>query len=119
MSLYYPFQNVKAVQTGPLSNPNQWVEPSSANNPNAPASAHSFILVVNGIGICSATVQIVGSNDGVTFVNYGGPITAAGAAVDITPATQQANGTTPYNFIGAYVTAISGTRAAATLELSA
>lgn len=119
MALYFPFQNVKAVQTGPLSYPNQLVAPGSANNPNSPAGTHSFVLVVSGIGNCSATAQIVGSNDGVTFVNYGGPITAAGATVDLTPATQQANGQTPYDFIGAYVTAISGTRAAATLQLSA
>lgn len=119
MALYFPFQNVKAVQQGPLSYPNQIVAPTSANNPTSPAGSHSFVLVVKGVGTCSATVQIVGSNDGVSFVPYGAPVTASGPATDLTPATQQANGGTPYNYIGGYVTAISGTQAAATLELSA
>jgi hypothetical protein len=119
MALYYPFKSVKAVQTGPLSMPNQAVMPLGQNNPNSPAQAHSLQVVVNGIGNCSATVQFVGSNDGVSWINYGAAVTATGANADITPGTGGGTGTTPYTFICAYVTAISGTQAAATAIVSA
>lgn len=119
MSVYYPFSGVTKVQTGPSSPPNQIILPAGSDNPNNPPLAQAFTLVVNGIGNCSATCQIVGSNDGVNFINYGAAITASSAFADITPGIASANGTITYKYYGAYITAISGTNAAATLAMSA
>lgn len=119
MSLYIIFQNVKAAQTGPQAAPNQFVSPQSFSNPNSPTSAQTLTLVVNGIGGCSATAQIVGSNDGINYVNIGAPITAQSFNADIRAGIQSANTNSTFNFYGGYVTAINGTNAAATLQLSA
>lgn len=123
MALYFPFQGVKAVQTAPVGGvlpvQSQSVQPLAQNNPNSPASAQSMQVVVKGIGGCSATVQFIGSNDGVNWINYGPTVVATSANADITPGTAGASGTTPYTFMSAYVTAISGTNAAATASISA
>lgn len=119
MALYTIFQNVKAVQTGPLSTPNQAVSPQSFGSANSPANAQTFTLLVNGIGTCSATAQIMGSNDGINFVTIGAPVTAAAATADLKAGIQGAVASSTYNYYGGYVTAISGTNAAATLTVSA
>lgn len=118
MASYTIFTGVKAAQTGPLSYPNQIVSPVG-QNPNSPTQSQAFVLTLTGIGNCSATCQIVASNDGQNFVNLGGTLTATGPAVDLKTAVQSATSSGTYNFYGAYITAISGTNANATLNLSA
>lgn len=118
MALYTLFTGVKAIQTGPTSYPNQVVSPIG-QNPNSPTQGQAFTLVINGIGNCSATAQIVGSNDGVNFLPVGAPIAATGPFADLKAGIQAANTNATFNFFGAYITAISGTNANATLTLSA
>lgn len=116
MSVYYCITGAKAVQANALVAANQIVQPLGQNNPNSPASAHSLQVVVNGIGLVSATVQFVGSNDGINFINYGSAVTVSSGQA---PATAATSGTIPWTFIGAYITAISGTNAAVTATVSA
>jgi hypothetical protein len=72
-------------------------------------------------GAISATVQPVGSNDGMNWVPTGSAITASGTASGsgISTFTAGAALTTPYAFFGAYVTAISGTGAKAAASINA
>lgn len=123
MTIYVLFQNITAVQKAPsagaLPTGSQYVQPISQNNPNSPANAHAFTLKVTGVGNCSATVQCIGSNDGANWINYGNTFQATGTTADITPGIASAQGTFPYNYVSGYVTAISGTNAAASLIVSA
>lgn len=119
MSLYFPIKGATKVQTGPLAYPNQSVQPLSQNSPNSSASAMELQIVVNGIGACSASVQFVGSNDGVNWNALGAPLQGSAAFADITPASASAFSSAPYANVGAYVTAISGTQASVTASVSA
>ena len=81
------------------------------------AVAQVFSAKIEGIGNCTATVQPMGSNDddvlnqGGVWMNYGSTIAITGTSADITPGQGNATGTTPWKYIGAIVTAISGTQA--------
>jgi len=88
------------------------VQPVNVEN-SAPAS-QAFELLVVGTGAVGATVQIVASNDGQNWTNYGAPIAASGTG----SATTIAYGAAPFAFWGATVTAISGTGAAVTVTMS-
>lgn len=89
--------------------------PASESGAGSPPSVQAFVLTVQGSGNVSATAQIVGSNDGVNFVTYGAPIAAASAQ---TVSSQGQGGVVPYQYYSAYVTAISGTNAVATVTVS-
>ncbi len=118
MAVYNLFRGITVTQTAPTASGNQIVGPESNNNPNAPAPSHAFSLTVAGAVGATATVQPVGSNDGVSFVNYG-PAFSATIGPGVGPAIATQAGTVPYDMVGGYVTSISGTGAAATLQVSA
>jgi hypothetical protein len=88
--------------------------PMDPNLPVTPPGQQSFQLVVKGTGAVSAQAQIYGSNTGLDWATVGAPITANGT----TKATVVANGTVPFAFFGALLTAISGTNAIASVTMS-
>ena len=118
MSVYNLCQGISAPQgagvIGTSTNPIVSA-PASESGSGSPPVAQAFVLVVTGSGSVSATAQIVGSNDGVNFVNYGAAIVAASAT---TVSAQGQQGATPYQYYGAYITAISGGGAVASVNVS-
>lgn len=78
-----------------------------------PAPQQTFVLTVTGTGALSATAQVMVSNDGDNWLNYGAPITATNGV----PAAQTGNQV--WEYFGAVLTAISGTNAGAKLVMSA
>jgi hypothetical protein len=92
-------------------------------NPELPPQSQSFVLTVTSqtqAATPSATVQLVGSNDNVNWVNYGAPLTATGTVSATANSFSAAtSGTTPYRHFGAYLTAISGTGASCVLVMEA
>lgn len=95
---------------------NQAAKPPGANNANSPTPTQQFQLIVRGVGDVSATAQPAGSNDGVTWVDVGSPL-AAGTDTDVS--SVGGTSTSPFSYFGAYITAISGTDAEATVTMSA
>ena len=79
------------------------------------ATAQTFHAVVTGIGNVSATINVVVSNDGVNWLDSN-HITIASAAA---PQQSYLLGTNPWAYFSAYVSAISGTKAAVSLTMSA
>lgn len=67
-----------------------------------PASVQAFQLTVTG-GSCSATAQLLGSNDGITWTNIG----SLAAATANSPNVQTGSGTVAWAFFSAYISAIS------------
>lgn len=109
----YVLINAAAV---PFFTPNTIV-PALADGPIIPAQIapqQTFQLTVKGVGSISATVQLAVSNDGVNWSNYGDPVTASGT----TKASAGFGGAQNWKFYSAYLTAISGTAAQATLILN-
>ena len=107
-------QTVPASAPPPQKEP---VQPWGANNPTSPPPEQTFHLIVAGTaGNVSGTAQVIVSNDGVNWVNYGDAIAAASTYL-----TAQASfaGTQAWKYFGAYLTAISGTGATATLRMNA
>jgi hypothetical protein len=119
MTTYALLTNVTAVQSAPTNvrGPMNSVAPHGTDNPNSPPTEQAFHLVVNGVDPVAATVQVVASNDGTNWINYGDPVTAT--SVGSAPAQASWGGTQPFRHFGAYVTAISGTSAAVNLKMSA
>lgn len=107
--------------TSPLKPQFQSVKPGDGFNSNMPAQTQAFELTVSGVGAVSASAQIIVSNDTgadpntYNWVAYGDPITAAGTDRAMTVS----GGTQPWRNYAAYITAISGTNAEATLRMSA
>lgn len=115
---------VNATVTAVLTPPKpqfQAVKPPGTNNPNLPPQQQTFEVEVAGVGAVSASAQIVVSNDNgpdpslYNWVNYGDAIAAAGTNVGL----GIGGGSQPWRAYGAYLTAISGTNAAATVRMSA
>lgn len=122
MSLYFLSNNVKAAQVPQALPPNPTAKPWGPTNPESPPQEQVFHLKVRGIGTVSATAQIYVSNDSgpdpsqFDWIAYGDPITATGTN---NVGQTSAGGTQAWRHFGALITAISGTNAAATLEMSA
>lgn len=118
MSVYNLCQGISALQgagvIGTSTNP-IISAPASESGSGSPPSVQAFVLLVTGSGSVSATAQIVGSNDGVNFVNYGAAIVASAAT---TVSAQGQGGIVPYQFYAAYITAISGGGAVASVNVS-
>ena len=130
MSVYTLFQNLSAVQALP---PQGVAGPPGSNLPSGsqmadmhtggaltqvqPPTNQAFQLVVTGPSatVVSATATILGSNDGINWGSIG-TITAAAA---VQPNIQTGSGTVPWAYFSAYLTAISGTGAKATLSMNA
>lgn len=117
MAVYFLAQNVSAVQTvaaiGSSTNPIV-LAPASESGAGSPPTDQIFVLLVAGSGAVSASAQIVGSNDGVNFVNYGAAVAAAAAP---TVSAQAQAGTSPFQYYSAIITAISGTNAVASVTV--
>lgn len=119
MSTYVLLNNVTVTKAAPP--PTFAVKPWGATNPEVPSQEQSFHLKVHGNGAVSATAQIYVSNDTgpdpnqFDWIAYGDPIVAAGTNVG----QASAGGQQSWRWFGGIITAISGTGAAATLEMSA
>lgn len=120
MAKYDLLLNVTAAKTGGKPQ-GQAVAPPGPTNPNMPPQAQSFQLDVTGVGAVSASAQVVVSNDDgpdpslFNWTAYNDPVTVA----DTDNASQIQAGNQCWKWFGAYVTAISGTNASATLRMSA
>jgi hypothetical protein len=129
MTLYYLCKNVTAVQTLPTAiqggpAPANLPVGSQGVNPN-PVGAGSalqlpnnqtFQLIVLGTaGNVSATAQLIVSNDGVNWINLATVAATSGAS----PNSAGQTGTAVWNWYSAYITAISGTGASATVIMNA
>lgn len=123
MAVWILAQNVTAVQT--LANvqkvdgtggPNPAAITFDSDNPNKPSFQQSFQVVVTGSGAVSASAQIVGSNDGQNYSTVGGAIAVTSGA---SPVNASGLANQSFKYWGAYITAIAGTNASATVTLSA
>lgn len=111
-------QTVSSVQNADGSNGGTNV-PISLLNPaggNSPSSNMGFQIVVQGQAgaTVSATAQIVVSNDGKNWTNL--TTVAATSATSISTGIAN-NANAPYLYVGAYISAISGTGASATVTV--
>lgn len=110
-----------AVKTPPVPQ-YQSVTPWGATNPNVPSQQQTFELAVVGVGAVSASAQILVSNDSgpdpsqYNWVPYGDPISTQ-AGTNLAVGSISMNGS--WRHFAAYLTAISGTNASATLRMSA
>jgi hypothetical protein len=124
MSKYDLLVNAKtaaAITTQPQF---QAVKPPGPNNPNLPPQSQAFEAVLNGVGNCSASVQLLATNDNpengtANWIPYGPPIALAATSADLTPGTASVRGDFPWRYFGAYVASISGTNASVTTKMSA
>lgn len=112
-------QTVANVENGDGSNPgvNPNYQPANPAGSTTPAGSQGFQLVVTGTGSVSASAQVVVSNDGVNWTNLAPLITAS--AANGTSSAIGGNSNVPYQYFGAYITAISGTNAKASLTMCA
>lgn len=102
--------------TVPFSTPNTIIPPNT-DGPIPPpkiAPEQTFQLTVSGLGAISATVQPVVSNDRINWSPYGDAVTVAG----ITKVSAGFGGSQNWMFYSAYLPAISGTGAQATLAMN-
>ena len=104
-----------SAQTTVTAAPPVAIQPTSNLAYLGPPAYQSFHITVSGTGTVSATVQIVGSNDGVNWVSMFSPQVLNGTSPQN---SKLANGPEPMTYFGAYVTAISGTSAAVTVLMS-
>ena len=118
MSTFFLLNKAKATQAAPP--PINGVQPWGSSNLNNTPQQQTFQLSVSGVGAVSATAQVYVSNDVgpdpnlYNWSKYGDPITAAGTNLG------QAifGGNQCWANFGAVLTALSGTNAAATLEMN-
>ena len=80
-----------------------------------PTSYQAFQAILTGSGSLTATVQPVGSNDGVNWVNVGGAIALSGT----TKAVGGTNSSISYQYWGATVSGLTGTSASVNCTMSA
>jgi hypothetical protein len=117
MSIYHLLDNVTAI-TSPAIPKNSPLAQPTTGQIGQPSSYQAVTVTVTApsSNAISATVQLMVSNDGVNWSNYGTAITASGTGTAFTVnQSLQAS----FAFWGAIVTAISGTGAAVTCLLSA
>jgi len=124
MSDYKLFKGITSSQTLSVINPDGGSNPAvkpwgSGDNNNSPTTQQAFQATLRGRGTVSGSIQIVASNDGVNFANYGSAVTVSGTADDGAPVVATATGSGSFVYYGGYVAAISGTNAAADLDMSA
>lgn len=111
-------QNIAAVQSAPAGG--SLPVGSNSINPTADTApintqTQAFQLTVTGSGNVSASAQIIVSNDGVNWASYGSAIAATSGA---SPNLAIGSGAQPWQFFSAYITAISGTGAKATVTMA-
>ena len=110
---------VTAAQTlvngsGNVPTGSQVVNPSGGSTATNPPVQSFQLLVTCSAGNCSATAQVIVSNDGVNWSNYGSAISASSG---VSPNTAIANNSQPFQYYSAYITAISGTNAKASVTM--
>jgi hypothetical protein len=129
MSVYTLCQGVTANQTitnvpsidgsnsSASASTNQVAQPTTTAE-NTPPQSQGFQLTVKGsAGNVSATAHIVGSNDGITWAETGTTVAATSASLVSSALAASANA--PYLWFGAYISAISGTNAKASVTMCA
>ncbi len=131
MTVYHLCDNIAAAQTLPAQaeNPNKPSNLPSGSNfidlsnggalgPTIAPTNQSFTLVVvgNGGATVSATGQVIASNDGVHWQNYGSALSATSGP---SPGMANASGSTNFAFYSAFITAITGTGAKASVLMNA
>jgi len=100
MTIAFLCQNVTAIQTAPASGAiplgSQSVNPAGGTSPiNAAVQTFQLVVTCTGGGNCSATAQVMVSNDGVNWSTYGSTIVANSGA---SPNTATGNGSVPWQF---------------------
>ncbi len=129
MSVYQLLNNQSTVQQAPGTSQ---VGPPGTNLPNGSVMATLYggageMVQANNVqafqinatctsGNCSATVQLLASNDGLNWMNYGNPIVVTSGP---SPQIQSANGGANWRYMSAYLTAVSGTGAQVDCLMSA
>lgn len=110
--------NVRNVDGSNGNQPNFIFSPSNPAGTNSPAESQGFQLVVQGNSgqAVSATAQIVASNDGIHWSNL---VTVTAASATTVSSGIAANSNAPYLYYGAYITAITGTGALASVTMCA
>lgn len=96
---------------------------------STPPAATLTEVRITGIGSCSATVQLLGSNDtvqqlqapggGGAWSNIGSALTITGTDAGVVPGVGSVSNTAPWRHYGMTMSAISGTNAAVTAKMSA
>jgi hypothetical protein len=103
---------ISAVEASPglgLPQGSQAIQPATVDNVlNPQTQTFQAMVTCTGGGNCSATVQVMSSNDGLNWSNY---LTAISVTSGASPNIVAANGSQPWEYYTAYVTAISGTNA--------
>lgn len=117
MSSYDLLLNQTVIGSAALGPQKEAVQPWGTNNPNSPPPEQTFHLkIVGTAGNVSGTAQVVVSNDGLDWIPYGDPIAAPSTYLT---AHASFGGTQSWKYFGAYLTAIAGTGAKATLRMNA
>lgn len=131
MSTYVLCKNVTAVQAAPvnqglvagttigtnipppgvgLPDGSFCVQPNTTDtNVTNPLGQTFEVMVTCSAGNCNAVVQMLASNDGINWVNYGTAVTVASGA---SPNLGSSTGTATWEYFSAYVTTLVGTNAA-------
>lgn len=78
-------------------------------------AAQGLTIVITGTGAVNASVQLMGSNDGLNWGNIGAAVAVTSATAPNVSATVVQ---TPFQYIAAYVTVIVGTSASVTAQLT-
>lgn len=103
-----------APAAGVLPTGSQMLNPAGGTSPiNTPAQTFQLVVTATS-GNCSASAHVMVSNDGVNWTDYGLTLAASSGA---SPNTAIANGTSPWQFFTAYISAISGTGGKATVTM--
>lgn len=106
---------VPPVGTG-LPQGSSCVQPNTDwSNVTNPLGQTFQVIVTCSSGNCSATVQVMGSNDGLNWSAYGSAIAVTSGT---SPNVGSSTGSNPWEYFTAYVTAISGTNAAVQCTMS-
>lgn len=123
MTIWFLLEN----QTVTVSAPPKVIRPTGGTlDSEIPPSNTLTEVRVNGIGNCTATVALLGSNDTVQQLMPGGAgawstitsITITGTSSDITPGVGSIVNTAAWRHYGMTCSAVSGTQAAVTAKMS-
>lgn len=103
-----------APANGVLPMGSQAVNPAGLSGLYNPQNQSFQLLVTCTAGNCSATAHVMVSNDGVNWTDYALTLAASSA---VSPNSAIVEGTEPFQFYTAYIGAISGTGAQATVTM--
>ena len=123
MAVYICAQNITAAQTianvqhldGTVAGSSKAIPNISSTALAGPGSNQGYEVVVTGSGNVSVTIQPVASNDGNNWVVNGGTLAVTSGA---SPQAGIVATSTTLAYVSAFVTAITGTNASATITVS-